>query len=396
MRGCAVRRNPFWEGRNPINDRADIDFEAEGLLGDLKGKFREARLALLRELVDQGVSVDELKRAVQENRLVLLPVERVFEEDAHRYSAAEIAERAGIKPEFLARLLQALGAPIPEDDDRVYGEADVEAAKRAKEFLDAGLPEAGLLETSRIIGISMANLADANRDLVGQVFTEPGVDERELALRYAEAAKALAPRLGETLLHAYRLHLREAIREAVVNEAELAEGRISGTDEVTIAFADLVGFTRLGESLDIEQVGDLSGKLFELASEAARPPVRLVKMIGDAAMFASRETEPLLESVLGLIEAVGREEIPPLRAGVARGQALGRGGDWYGRPVNLASRITNFARPDSVVADQEVKDSIASTNGRPFAFSFAGKRHFKGIEGEVPVHRVRRAEKNQQ
>ena len=66
-----------------------------------------------------------------------------------------------------------------------------------------------MLETSRIIGISMANLADANRDLVGEVFTEPGVDERELALRYAAAAKTMAPLLGETLLHAYRIHLRE-------------------------------------------------------------------------------------------------------------------------------------------------------------------------------------------
>ena len=371
---------------------AEIDFEAEGLLGDLKGEAREARLALLQELTDQGVSLEELKQAVEEDRLVLLPVERVFEEDAHRYSAAEIAEKSGLEPEFLARLLQALGAPIPTEDDRVFGEGDVEAATRAKGFLDAGLPEDGLLETSRIIGISMANLSDANRDLVGQVFTEPGLDERELALRYAEAAKEMAPSLGETLLHAYRLHLREAIRQAVVNEAELAEGRISGTDEVTIAFADLVGYTRLGESLDIEQVGDLSGKLLELASDAARPPVRLVKMIGDAAMFASRESEPLLESVLGLIGAVGREEIPPLRAGVARGQALGRAGDWYGRPVNLAARITSFAWPDSVVVDQQVKDSIAQSNGRPFEFSFAGKRKFKGFEGEVPVHRVRRAD----
>ena len=86
----------------------------------------------------------------------------------------------------------------------------MEAAKRAKLFLDAGLPEDGVLDTSRLIGISMANLADANVDLVGEVFTEPGVDERELALRYAAAAKTMAPLLGETLLHAYRIHLREA------------------------------------------------------------------------------------------------------------------------------------------------------------------------------------------
>jgi adenylate cyclase len=370
---------------------AGIDFETEGLLGNLTGKAREARLALLNELVDEGVSVEELKRAVEENRLVLLPVERVFDSGTQHYSARQIAELAGLEQDFLLRLLRALGAPIPEDDQPVYADADLEAAKRAKLFLDAGLPEEGVLETSRLIGISMANLADANREMVGEVFTVPGVDERELALRYAEAARAMSPLLGETLLHAYRIHLREAIRRAVVTEAELAEGRF-GTDEMTIAFADLVGFTRLGESLDIEQIGDLTGRLFELASDAAQPPVRLVKMIGDAAMFASRESQPLLDAVLGLVGSGGTEEIPPLRAGAARGQTLGRGGDWYGRPVNLAARITGFARPDSVVVDQSVKDSIAQSNGRPFDFSFAGKRRFKGIEGEVPVHRVRRAD----
>ena len=370
---------------------AGIDFEAEGLLGDLEGRAREARLALLQELADEGVSLDELRRAVDENRLVLLPVERVFEEGRQRYTADEIAEGAGIEPEFLAKLLQALGAPIPEGEDRVYGEADLEAAKRARLFLDAGLPPQGVLETSRIIGISMANLAEANVDLVGEVFTQPGVDERELAMRYAAAAKTMVPLLGETLLHAYGIHLRERIGQAVISEAEVAAGRISGADEVTIAFADLVGFTRLGESLEIEQIGDLTGRLFELASDAARAPVRLVKMIGDAAMFVSPESESLLDAVVGLVEVAGTDEIPPLRAGVARGLALGRGGDYYGRPVNLAARITNFARPESVVVDQAVKDSIAQTNGRPFDFSFAGRRRFKGIEGEVAVHRVRPA-----
>jgi adenylate cyclase len=369
---------------------AGMDFEAEGLLGNLTGNAREARLALLNELADEGVSLEELKRAVEENRLVLLPVERVFDSGTQHYTARQIAELAGLAPDFLVRLLRALGSPIPEDDQPVYVDADLEAAKRAKLFLDAGLPKEGVLETSRLIGISMANLADANREMVGEVFSEPGIDERELALRYAEAARTMSPLLGETLLHAYRIHLREAIRRAVVTEAELAEGRF-GTDEMTIAFADLVGFTRLGESLDIEQIGDLTGRLFELASDAAQPPVRLVKMIGDAAMFASRESQPLLDAVLGLVESAGKHEIPPLRAGAARGQALGRGGDWYGRPVNLAARITGFARPDSVVVDQSVKDSIAHSNGRPFDFSFAGKRSFKGIEGEVPVHRVRRA-----
>ena len=369
-----------------------VDFEAEGLLDGLSGKAREARLGLLEDLAEDGVPLEELKRAVEEDRLVLLPVERVFEEGTERYTAQEIAACAGLEDDFLVRLMRALGAPIPAGEERVYGEADLEAAKRAKLFLDAGLPEDGVLDTSRIIGISMANLADANRDLVGEVFTEPGVDERELAQRYAAAAQTMSPLLGETLLHAYRIHLREAIRQAVISEAELAEGRLSGSDEVTIAFADLVGFTRLGESLEIEQIGELTGRLFTLASEAARPPVRLVKMIGDAAMFSSREAVPLLDSVLSLVDAAGHEELPSLRAGVAHGQALSRGGDWYGRPVNLAARITGFARPDTVVVAQDVMDAVESADENDFRFSFAGRRRFKGIEGEVPVHRVRRAE----
>jgi adenylate cyclase len=144
--------------------------------------------------------------------------------------------------------------------------------------------------------------------------------------------------------------------------------------------------------MEIEQIGQMTGRLFELASDAARPPVRLVKMIGDAAMFASREPVPVIESVLELVEAAGTDEMPALKAGAATGPALGRGGDWYGRPVNLAARITSFARPDSVVVDEAVKELLESEDGERFSFSFAGKRRFKGISEETAVHRIRLAQ----
>ena len=79
---------------------AGIDFEAEGLLGGLTGKAREARLALLEELSESGFPLEELKRAVEENRLVLLPVERVFGGGEERYTAAEIAEGVGDRAGF--------------------------------------------------------------------------------------------------------------------------------------------------------------------------------------------------------------------------------------------------------------------------------------------------------
>lgn len=88
------------------------------------------------------------------------------------------------------------------------------------------------------------------------------------------------------------------------------------------------------------------------------------------------------------MEADGDEEMPSLRAGAALGEALARGGDWYGRPVNLAARITSFARPDSVVVDDQLKSGLE--DDPRFEFSSAGTHHFKGIKGEIPVHRARR------
>jgi adenylate cyclase len=367
---------------------AEIDFEAEGLLDGVSGKAREDRLALLRDLSEAGVPLDELRRAVAEDRLVLLPVERVFAAGGEFYSAEEVAELSGLDFDYLVRLQQALGFPRPEPHEKVLTETDIGGARRAKQFLDAGLPPEGLLETSRIIGMSMAQLADANRDLIGEVFLEPGVGERELALRYAAAAKAMSPLLGETLRFVHDRHLRESIRQAVVSERELAEGSLEGSVEVAIAFADLVGFTRLGERLETDAIGRLTGRLFERASDAATPPVRLVKMIGDAAMFASPDHASLLDAVTALVETDGDEELPSLRAGAALGEALGRGGDWYGRPVNLAARITGFARPDSVVVDDQLKAAL--DDDPRFEFSFAGRHHFKGIRGQIPVHRARR------
>jgi adenylate cyclase len=366
---------------------AEIFFEAEGLLDDLVGPARAARLALLRELSSAGVPLDELRRAATEDRLILLPVERVFDPGSGSYTAEEIAARAAVSPEFLRRLVQALGAPNPPEGERAFGDRDLVAAGWAKNFLEAGLPEEALLESLRLIGIAMANLASANLELVGEVLIEPGLDERELALRYATAARTMAPLLGETLLHAYRIHLREAIRQAVITESELASGKLSGADQVAIAFADLVEFTRLGESLEVEEIGSLTGRLFELASEAATPPVRLVKMIGDGAMFASKDPGALVRAGLDLVNAAGARDLPSLRVGIAMGEALNRSGDWYGRPVNLAARLTAFARPDSVVVADSIKTAIEHTED--FSFSFAGRRRFKGLKGDVAVHRVR-------
>jgi adenylate cyclase len=135
----------------------------------------------------------------------------------------------------------------------------------------------------------------------------------------------------------------------------------------------------------------VAGRLTDLALEVSVPPVRLVKNIGDAVMLVSpREVDPLIETALCLIEGAAAEgdEFPEVRIGVAYGEALGRAGDWYGRPVNLASRLTAYARPGSVLATNEVSEAA---NG-DYSWSKAGMRRFKGIREPVGLMRVRRPE----
>ena len=371
-------------------EMAAIDFESEGLLEGLQGEAREDRLRLLTKLADDGVSVDELHKAVEEDRLVLLPVERALAGGEERLTAAEVAERAGIDEDFLRRQLRALGLAAAGDDAAVYTERDVEAAERVRELRDAGVPEDGILEVARLLGMTMSQLAAANRRLVADTFLQEGDTEYEVATRFAEAARAFMPLIADLMPYALGLHLREQIRHDAFGQAELSSGRAAARDTVTVCFVDMVDFTHLGETLDPEALGALTGRFTELAAAAVEPPVRLVKLIGDAAMFVGPEPGAVVEAALELVETAGAEgeDFPLLRAGIASGEALPRGGDWYGRPVNLASRITAIARPDSLLAEAAVHDALADE----YAWSFAGARRLKGIDGSVKLWRCRRAD----
>ena len=188
---------------------AGIDFEAEGLLDGLEGKARDARLRLLAELADDGVSAEELRRAVAEDRLALLPVERLLGGGDGRYTADEIAEQAGLPRQFLDRQRRALGLAVQPDDATAYTDVDLEAARRAAALRAGGLPDEGILETARLLGMTMSQLAAANRTLVADTFLGPEDDEYEIAHRLADAADAFVPITAASLAYTLKLHLRE-------------------------------------------------------------------------------------------------------------------------------------------------------------------------------------------
>jgi adenylate cyclase len=371
-------------GPDLIED-AEMDFEAAGLLDGLDGEERAARLRLLQRLVDDGVGLDELRAAIAEDRLALVPVERVF---GGHYSARELERRTGAPASLLLRIRRLTGLPDALPNDPVFAEEDIAAAESIKLFLEAGFDEAALAQITRVLGESMARVAATSTAAFAQTFLQAGDSEDDVATRFSALAERLTPALTPVLVATFKAHLRETVRRAVLKREERKAGQITGEQQLTVCFADLVGFTRLGAEIDVEELGTVAGRLGELATEVASSPVRLIKTIGDAAMLVSAEPAPLIEAALSLVQAAEQAELPALRAGIANGPAQVRAGDYYGHSVNLANRVTGVARPGSVLCTRDVRDEAEDR----FAWSSAGRHRLKGVSGPVPLYRARRLE----
>lgn len=369
---------------------AELDFERDGLLDGLDRNGRRVRVALLQQLAEEGVTPEEMVTAKQQNRLGLLLLERTLSPHG-RYTEADIAESAGLEPEVLRRWFRALGRPGGPATDAVYRDADVDLARRLADYLALGIPEDGMLTVARTIGRGLSSMADAIGALIGEALLQvDGEPDGEEALRYAAEVRRLAENDAHLLTHILATSLADRIGSHAVTAAERGGQRLQGTREVAVCFADLVGFTALGEQLGADVLGRLADDFAALVTDVVEPPVRLVKTIGDAVMLVSPDPRALVFTALNLLDArCEHVAMPALRIGIALGAGVPHGGDWYGPAVNLASRITANARPDTVLTTEAVRGAAGDGALR---WHSAGSTRFKGVRGSQRLWRVQRVD----
>ncbi len=190
---------------------------------------------------------------MQENRLALLPVERVL---GGTYTAAEVEERTGLPAGTMARIRRQHGLPAPEPEDRVFSDEDVEAARSMKLFLDAGFDDERVDEITRVLGEGMGRLAAT----IAAAFVETFLRGRRERGRGGAALRG-AGRAADAGVRADpggRLQAptcATASSAGVLGLAELEAGDIAGAQELAVCFADLVGFTRLGGQVEVRRAG---------------------------------------------------------------------------------------------------------------------------------------------
>ena len=340
--------------------------------------------------MERGFSVAEIRDSTQPG---LLASRRFFGGDGTFLSARQISEQSGLDLDLLARIQRASGLPRVDDPDAaVYLRIDGQLAGYAQSFLDLGFSPDQIVLVVQVLAEGLTRASEVMRYTALAATMEVGSTELDIAKRSEVLLGAAGPLLGPMITDLLQVQLLHQMETEAVTATERAAGlSLPGAREVTIAFADLVGFTKLGEVVPPEDLEKLAHQLTDLAHQVAAPPVRYVKSIGDEVMLVSTDPVAMLDAMLDLVDATETiEDFPRLRTGIASGSAVSRAGDWFGSPVNLASRVTSCARPGAILVAEPTYDAIGD-DGR-FAWSFAGARSLKGIKDGVKLFRARRAE----
>jgi adenylate cyclase len=362
------------------------DLEALGLLDDLQGPARQERADLIGWLLARGFDVEQIR---SEFSPMLLPAIRMIGDDGTLVSPREISESSGVSLELLQRLHRAVGLVRAEDPDaRLLSRADAESVLEAARLVDLGLDPEQVVLIVRLLMNGLTGAAVTMRQAALHASLHPGATELELAQAIEVLAHDADPLLGPMVDGLLRLALRHSLETEAINVFERAAGSLPGAREVAVAFADLVGFTRLGEQMPPEDLGLVAFRLADLAHEVVASPVQFVKTIGDAVMLVCADPLKLLLTVLDLVDAAAADDFPRLRVGLAFGHAVNRAGDWYGSPVNLASRVTSAAPASTVWVTESARKAIGDPAG--IEWSIAEACHLKGIRGEVLLYGARR------
>jgi adenylate cyclase len=156
-----------------------------------------------------------------------------------------------------------------------------------------------------------------------------------------------------------------------------------------VCFLDLTGYTRLTEERGDEAAADLAARLATLvrrsSGEYGGQPV---KWLGDGVMFYFADPVPSVVAALEIVEGAAAHRLPPARVGIHAGPVVFQEGDYFGRTVNIAARIAEYAGPGEVLATQEVVDVA---KGTPVVFTDVGPVELKGVSGTIDLHSARRA-----
>lgn len=329
--------------------------------GGSAGDAAQALARVRQVLLEHGVEAEEIDRAVADDVLDLLAIDCVLVPGAASYDLHQVAGLTGISPDLALRLWRALGFSDVAPGQRAFTDLDIEALFLVRALVQLGVADFdSAISLARVIGSSMARIAES--EMSPAVAGLPGVgvaeaDSVTAAARVIDLAPTTLPAIARLLEFCWRRHLRAAAWRA----GGLRRRAGPAQPVLALGFADMVGFTVLSQQLSEPELAAVVSRFEEVAHDTVtRLGGRVVKMIGDEAMFVCDDPVAAAEIGLRLAEVYAADDLlSDVRVGIAWGPVLVQDGDFFGPVVNLASRVVTIAHPGSVLISDELHGELA-------------------------------------
>jgi adenylate cyclase len=350
----------------------------------------------LAHALTQDIPLENLARAIESESLHFRFVDGLFANPVpiEPTTYGEMAEKLGIEFADLAQLYSTWELPAPSPEQRLRKD-DVQMLDALGMLRNQGVDVPSFLGGTRFFGENMRRLAESQvRSYISEM-VEPRLTAGKPILEVLEEAAPMSGAIqpaGEELvgwLHwrhfeAAVVHETVQLLETLMEQAGFAPPRPAHPP--AISFLDVGGYTRVPEEGPDDQAADLAADLTRVVwnSSFARGG-RPVKFLGEGVMFHFPDPRQAVLSALDIIDELDRSAMPPARVGINAGPVVFRDGDYFGRTVNLASKITEYARPREVLVSEEVVHETEDG----IRFEPIGNITLRGLLEPVPLYRAR-------
>ena len=333
-------------------------------------------------LRERGHRLDQIREASEQGRLAHGYIESLFAAEESGHTLKGVASETGLEPALVERFWVGMGLPSAALDS--LRDEDVDALRYVAAVLDSGFPLVAFLQLCRVYGHALSQIADAEVRLFHIYVHEPLMREGVPGLQMAEEMEGLArdllPLASPLMDFVHRRFLQHFVEQDVVGhmetELEQDEGE-AGRVRAALAFADLAGYTRFTEEEGEEEALSSVERFVEGVTNTLPDDARVVKTIGDAVMVVGHDISALVDWAVGFAGLF--DERPEPRIGIHWGVTLYRDGDYFGREVNLVSRVVARARGGEVLVTDAVVEAVRGSASH-LRFEEIGEVKLKGFD----------------
>ncbi|MFD2840967.1 adenylate/guanylate cyclase domain-containing protein [Populibacterium corticicola] len=335
---------------------------------------------------------DAQPRALRDPQNTARGLEESLLQGAPIYTEAELCEATGATSAQVNDYWQTLGLPNTKKEARVFTQADADAIKSLLDLAEAEqFDHRTLTSLIRSAGHTAERLALWQAEaLVEHYAHNYGWDDARARQEFLSEFERMHTVFAQQMEHAWRRQMAALVGRWFV-EFGPEKGVTRGPGQLplprAVGFADIVSFTSQTAKMRSSELSDFVSN-FEAAARdvITRAGGRVVKTIGDAVLFIADDPHTGAEVALGLANAGRSEEmkdLPQVRVSLVWGRVLSRFGDVFGTSVNLAARLSDEAKPGTVMVDQDTAALLAEDPS--FALIAHDEREIQGLGSIAPV-----------